>query len=205
MWILFKKRVVATLIVLLTQANLCRAEELVPFVEIASNQDCGVNCLVIACRMFEIPVDKNQMRVLSKLTFEGTSLFNLKEAALAKGISAKIVRWNSDQLARWPHLAVAHFENHFVLVAGHQEKSKESQAGPAFKIIDPPQMPYLLDTTEFNKQWDGYCLLLSQQPIRTWLFPNSMQAGLYATALLGLTLTAYGIRKAKWTIKKDKK
>lgn len=143
------------------------AEEIVPFVEVASNQDCGVNSLFVACQMYDLPVDKNKMKILVNLSSQGTSMDNLKKAAIAKGLQAKIVQWNSKQLARWPHLAIAHWENHFVLVTGTQEDIPRR-----FQIVDPPHMPYLLDEDQFNQRWDGYCLLLAQQPLRAWLYPS---------------------------------
>lgn len=82
------------------------AEELVPFVEIASNQDCGVNCLLIACQMYDISAEKTEIAALAKLSLEGTSLFNLSDAARSKGLHTKMVRWQFNQLARWPHLAI---------------------------------------------------------------------------------------------------
>ena len=187
-------------IVLLAISSLSRpslAEELVPFVEIATNQDCGVNCLVIACRMFNLPVEKSEIAALAKLTPQGTSLFHLSEAARSKGLHTRIVKWSTHQLARWPDPAIAHWENHFVLVAGQTETDKDSHNRLALKIIDPPLMPYMLDRDTFNKKWDGHCLLLSQRPIRAWRYPSPRQTVLYLAALVCLTLTAYGMRKAK--------
>lgn len=134
------------------------AQEIVPWREISANNDCGVNCLVVACRLLGKATDKQEIRTLAKLGIRGTNFQNLALAARQKGLFCKGVEWSLRQLRAWEKPAIAHWENHFVLV-------REFERPDRIRIIDPPQMPFTISAEEFKEKWDGKLLLLSDKPI----------------------------------------
>ncbi|MHC4640526.1 MAG: cysteine peptidase family C39 domain-containing protein [Planctomycetota bacterium] len=153
-----RKTISASIFILVAvSTNLC-ASEIVLWKEIAANKDCGANCLVIACKLLGKETDKQEIATLTKLTVDGTNFSNMAEAARKKGLFCKGVKWDLNQLRRWKKLAIAHWENHFVLVNGFDGSN-------GLRIIDPPRKPFIMAKDEFVDKWDGKVLLISDNPI----------------------------------------
>ena|GEM_PF-3146586 len=161
------------------------AGEMAVWSEVAPNRDCGVNCLVIACKLLGKATDKQEISTLAKLGVNGTNFKNLADAARQKGLYCRGVKWSLAQLRAWNRPAIAHWREHFVLVRGFE--------GPkGINIIDPPKMPFVMDTAEFQKKWDGKLLLLSDEPISPFVGLGRTYActlaGILCLALIALLL-----------------
>jgi ABC-type bacteriocin/lantibiotic exporter with double-glycine peptidase domain len=112
----------------------------------------------------------------------------LSQAARQKGLYAQGVKWNWKRLRKWPNPAIAHWENHFVLVLG---STKDNQ----IKILDPPSDPLLMDANSFCEKWDGKVLLLSDKPINTFLISLSEHWLLIPAAILTFLMTLRFVHK----------
>jgi hypothetical protein len=161
------------------------AEDMAVWKEVMANRDCGVNCLLVACKLFGKDGDKREMATLARLGPNGTNFQNLADAARQKGLFCKGVRWNLASLRRWDGLAIAHYgDSHFVLVKGFQDPQ-------TIHVIDPPHTPQLMKAVDFCKAWDGKVLLLSDRPIPLFAgFSHLLEHTL--GALLGLLTALIG-------------
>jgi hypothetical protein len=143
--------------------------------KVAANRDCGVNCLVVACKLLGKTTTKQEMSTLAKLGVQGTNFHDMANAARQKGLFCKGVRWNLGQLRSWDKLAIAHWENHFVLVHGFESHQR-------VRVIDPPRMPFTMPADEFDRTWNGKLLLVSDEPIR--FFVGSGRRFVYSATVL---------------------
>lgn len=159
------------------------SQEIAPWKEISANNDCGINCLVVACKLLGKTTDKQEMCTLAKLGIRGTNFENLAHAARQKGLSCRGVMWSLRQLRDWKKPAIAHWENHFVLVRGFQRANR-------INIIDPPQMPFSMSAEEFREKWDGRLLLLSDKPISIFVGLGRTYVGAAAIVLCVAALSA---------------
>ena len=125
------------------------------------------------------------MATLSKCDQNGTNFYNMSNAIKQKGLFCKGVNWDLPKLKKWNSLAIAHWDNHFVLVQNVTNKE--------VRVIDPPKMPFNMPVNEFNKKWDGNLLLLSQYPINS-LF-TLQQLLLYTLGLLIVFLMIIFIKR----------
>lgn len=121
--------------------------------------DCGVMALVHICKIDNNPRPLKEIRLLSHCTSQGTSLFNLKEAAESVGYKAEGVRIEFDSLreivCKPYHYAILHIKpNHFIAVLGAAEDRRLWTAG--LRVSSPKYSE--AEVRELG--WEGVALLL---------------------------------------------
>ena len=118
-------------------------------------KDCGVCCLASIIRYYKGDIPLEKIRLDTKTNLEGTTAYNLIEAAkkygfVAKGVKAK----NLNQNLRLPaiaHIVTKHGLNHFIVI--YKINSKYVY------IMDPGTGYRKEPIEEFSKKWTNVILL----------------------------------------------
>ena len=116
---------------------------------------CGPRALLIICQMYGVDTNLEELSQLAKVDERGTSMYNLLEAARAKGLSAVGRILTYDQLLNLGKPVIAFVNNnHFsVLEAIDKERAR---------ISDDLKYPKVISREELAKMWKGYCLVVSK-------------------------------------------
>jgi ATP-binding cassette, subfamily B, bacterial HlyB/CyaB len=131
-----------------------------PLVEQEEEMDCGAACLAMICRYYGIQTTLEQLRDFADIDRRGATLESLAVVAERLGFIARGVNATFAQLIEFDLPLIVHWQRyHYIVVFGitpHQAYVADPAAG--FKN---------LTLTEFEKGWDGTCLLLERDPRRT--------------------------------------
>lgn len=123
------------------------------------NKDCGAACLLSIVRYFGGDISLERLINLTKTGKEGTSFYNLKEAAENIGLSAHAyVSDNTVKLSEisTPFIAQINRDNymHFVVVY-HISETK-------VLIMDPAKGKVIIDIFDFTNTWTGNIMLFEK-------------------------------------------
>lgn len=130
------------------------AEKYLPYY---SENTCGANCLYSVCLLKSVDTTLEDVNRLCKTRKEGTSMFDLLEAARSLGLAPRSFKTTGRNLKRLAndHYSIVHLKpTHFVLVVDWDKDG--------LVIVDPPNVPYLMSEREFLKKWSGYALLFDR-------------------------------------------
>jgi hypothetical protein len=127
-------------------------------------ETCGPRSLWIAARRLGVPVDAPEVENLFRDgSTRGTTLADLRSAAVQVGLRARTTHADWDELTGKPVIAILFVsENHFVVV-------DSSVANPAHRdsvrIFDPDRLAVWMTKAELQAIWRGACLFLSANEI----------------------------------------
>ena len=126
--------------------------------------DCGATCLRMVCRYYGKHFSAATMQRLTACGHEGTSFFELKQAAESLGMEAYATRLTWDDLKEVDKPCILHWGgNHFVVLARIRRNlwNRKERA----TVIDPGYGFLHYNETDFRKHWqgdrpEGFALLL---------------------------------------------
>ena len=144
-------------------------------------KECGSACLLSVIKYYGGSVPINRLLELTNTTKEGTNFYNLKEAALEIGLSAKA--YKTDDILNLmmidkPFLSQVNIENylHFIVVY----KINNSK----LTIMDPARGIKVITLSEFENIWTGNIMIL--EPYRS--LPNIRDTSYIKDTLVNLLL-----------------
>ena len=122
------------------------------------NKECGSACLLSILRFYGGNVPINKIIELTNTTREGTSFFNLKDAAFKLGLLSKAYKIDDfDYLIKLnsPLLCQINIKNylHFIVVY----KIKDDYV----EVMDPAVGQVYMVVDEFRKRWTGNVMIFS--------------------------------------------
>ena len=108
-----------------------------------ANHDCGPQALQVICRTFGLDISVNELAELVGLDETGTTMAGLLKAAEKKGLIPQAVKLTVEELNEdyTPGIAFVN-SNHFLVVEAY---------GNHLRVVDSPQVPYLISSQEFLK------------------------------------------------------
>ena len=126
--------------------------------------DCGATCLRMVCRYYGKHFSAATMQRLTACGHEGTSFFELKQAAEALGMEAYATRLTWDDLKEVGKPCILHWGgNHFVVLTRIRKNlwTRKTEA----TVIDPGHGFLHYNEADFRKHWqkdrlEGFALLL---------------------------------------------
>lgn len=145
---------------------------------------CGPNSLFIIFALLGVEAERDGLAEMADINERGTTLYGLRKAAIQHGLYAVGVETTLSQLRKLPPPMIAHVSpDHFFVVNGFE--------GDWVHIIDPPENPSSVHSSDFGKIWTGKALIVSREELEI-AFPRP----LYITAgllLLSLVCVAFFI------------
>ena len=126
--------------------------------------DCGATCLRMVCRYYGKHFSAATMQRLTACGHEGTSFFELKQAAESLGMEAYATRLTWDDLKEVGKPCILHWGgNHFVVLTRIRKNlwSRKTEV----TVIDPGHGFLHYNEADFRKHWqgdraEGFALLL---------------------------------------------
>jgi len=131
-----------------------------PFIKQEDSKDCGVSCLLMLIRYYKGDIPRERLRTLTKTTKEGTTAYDLIEAAKKLNFSATGVKGDITQLGKRELPCIAHVMiegryQHYVVI--YKINSKK------LLIADPASSLKVITKEEFQKISTNIFLLFSPQ------------------------------------------
>jgi ATP-binding cassette subfamily B protein len=124
-----------------------------PWVEQQSASDCGAACLAMILRYWGKRMPLHVLREQAHVGSSGASLKSLARAAEELGFHTRPVRASLGSLTHLNHPWIAHWQgNHYIVVYRVR--------GNRVIIADPALGQRSLTSSEFQRDWTGYALLL---------------------------------------------
>ncbi|MGH8550129.1 MAG: peptidase domain-containing ABC transporter [Methylococcales bacterium] len=131
-----------------------------PLVEQEEEMDCGAACLAMLCRYHGIQTTLEQLRDLADIDRRGTTLESLAVASERLGFIARGVSASFSELIEFELPLLVHWQGyHYIVVYG--------VSGQQIHVADPALGFRKMTPTEFEKGWDGTCLLLERDDRRS--------------------------------------
>ncbi len=118
---------------------------------------CGPRSLLAICRFYGLESSLDGIRELSGQNERGTSLYGLKQAALALGFVADGRKLTLGELKSLKAPCIVFVDNNHYFVV-------EQLFGDQFRIIDGEKDVSLMPVSEFTQRWGGYTLVI-QRPL----------------------------------------
>ena len=125
-----------------------------PAVRQHSEMDCGAACLSTVVAYYGKRVSINRMRDLARVGREGASMANVARAARKIGFDTSTIECPLDHLARQTLPAIVNWKGYHWIVVYRVDKAKVVVADPARGLVRIPR-------ADFEKDFTGFCLLLS--------------------------------------------
>jgi ATP-binding cassette subfamily B protein len=131
-----------------------------PLVEQEEEMDCGAACLAMICRHHGIQTTLEQLRDLADIDRRGATLESLAVAGERLGFIARGVSATFTELMDFELPLLVHWQGyHYIVVYGISRHQ--------ITVADPAQGFRKMTLTEFEKGWDGTCLLLERDVRRS--------------------------------------
>lgn len=126
-----------------------------PLIEQEEEMDCGAACLAMICRYYGVQTTLEQLRDFADIDIRGATLESLAAASERLGFIARGVSVTFTELIDLELPSVAHWQGyHYIVVYGISRHQ--------VYIADPAVGFRTMTLTEFEKGWDGTCLLLER-------------------------------------------
>lgn len=125
-----------------------------PLVRQQSQMDCGAACLATICRFDDKQVSLNRMRELTRVGQSGTSMYNIKQAAISLGYEASAILETYENLEKSQRPSIVNWRGYHWIVV-YKARSKY------VTIADPAQGLTKLPKDEFIEGWTRYTLHLN--------------------------------------------
>ena len=115
-----------------------------PHYQQLDSMDCGPSCLRMIAKYYGRSYSLQNLRERSFITRQGVSMLGISDAAESIGFRTRGVRISLEQLIEdVPLPCILHWnQDHFVVLYGIKKK----RAGNIFKISDPAEGKYEMDT-----------------------------------------------------------
>ncbi len=119
-------------------------------------KDCGPTCLKMVCKYYDIDYSISELNMLTKLSDNGTTFYNLQQAAIKLGFDSYGAKIGIDQLFVSVALpCIIHISNsHYVVIVPGSTKQNIIIADPAIGIyqisIDKLKLLWCKDSEEGN-------------------------------------------------------
>ena len=122
-----------------------------PHYQQLDSMDCGPSCLRMIAKYYGRSYSLQNLRERSFITRQGVSMLGVSDAAESIGFRTRGVRISLEQLIEdVPLPCILHWnQDHFVVLYGIKKK----RAGNIFKISDPAEGKYEMDTVGLEKCW----------------------------------------------------
>ena len=129
-----------------------------PFIKQEDSKDCGVSCLLMLIRYYKGNIPRERLRVLTKTSKEGTTAYDLIDAAKKLNFSATGVKGDVTQLGKRDLPCIAHVMiegryQHYVVI--YKINSKK------LLIADPASSLKVITKEDFQKISTNIFLLFS--------------------------------------------
>jgi subfamily B ATP-binding cassette protein HlyB/CyaB len=128
-----------------------------PYVEQAEEMDCGAACLAMICKHYRIPLTLGKLREMANVSEDGATLSSLAKVGESLGFSVRGTKCSFDVLYGFDLPFIAHWEGfHYIIVYGVSKKH--------VWIADPALGFRKMTMEEFERGWDGTCLVFTPSP-----------------------------------------
>ena len=129
------------------------------FLKQSSSIDCGPTCLLIVARYYGRIIQRNNLRRLIDLDYNGISIDKLEQAAEKVGFKSLVVRAPFDVLKRTTLPCIVHWKNsHYVVV--YKIKRRIYISDPGIGLYKVSREQFMKDWTGNNGKEEGIALLL---------------------------------------------
>lgn len=126
---------------------------------------CGPKSLMIALGRLGIPVEWSRIEQIPVEAGKGTTLGDLKQAALDLGVDASTRNLSWEELTALGSTAICHIKgNHFVAVDLRESMDPERRGGQV-RVYDPDRIASWWTRRDFEKVWRGQCLVLQKRAV----------------------------------------
>ena len=132
-----------------------------PYIHQKESKDCGVSCLLMIIKYYNGCINEDTLYDMTKTTKNGTSAYNLIEAAKALGFKAGGVKCEIDKL-NYSHPFIAHVlvnekYGHYIVVYKMNRKKKE------LYIADPATKKMKISFDKFKEIFTGVIITLTPE------------------------------------------
>ncbi|GEM_PF-2771980 len=159
-----------------------------PLIEQEEEMDCGAACLAMICRHFDVHIRLEQLRDFTSVDRQGATLESLADAGERLGFVARGISVTFAELTDFGLPFVAHWQGyHYVVVYGVDKHQ--------IWIADPASGFKQLTKAEFEKGWQGTCLLLERDnhKMQNKVVPQLESSLSYFVKLFRPTLRSYAL------------
>lgn len=126
----------------------------------AKSNTCGPAVLAYISTFFGKEIEEDDVISKVEMTQQGTSMLELKKAAIAYGFNAQGVKASYGALLKEPLPAIAYInDSHYVVL-------NEVTASSVY-VFDPAIGHVKLSRQTFERAWKGYLLLVRMRPIKS--------------------------------------
>lgn len=133
-------------------------------IDVNHARECGPICAYFACKYYGVPATLDELSKLCKNTNKGSTLANVRNALVTKGLYAEGLRITPEMLlANDKYFLILPVKewgkdiDHFDVVMG----SRENQV----LLLNYPSAPWFFPMSKLVKYWDGHTLVVSNSPI----------------------------------------
>lgn len=125
--------------------------------------DCGPACLRMIAKYYDKNFDLHQMKNISRICLEGSSMLDLMKAAKKIGISSKGLKIDIESLGLINLPVILHWDNRHFVVLFKIQTGFYFIADPAFGIIEFSKSDFLSHWTNYetNIPYNGVVLSFS--------------------------------------------
>lgn len=124
---------------------------------------CGPKSLMIALGRLGVPVEWARIEEIPVEPGKGTTLGELKQAALDLGVGASARSLSWEELTGLGSAAICHVKgDHFVAVDPRESAGPEPR-GAKLRVYDPDRVASWWTRGDFEKIWRGQCLVLEKK------------------------------------------
>ncbi len=141
-----------------------RSKNLLFFHQLTST-DCAAACLCMIVNYYDKKVNLNSLKRYFEFTRNGVSINDIVDAADKIGLSANVVKINSEELTTIPFPVILYWKQEHFLV---YDKAKENNNNLIFHLADPAYGKVKLDKESFENEWKG----INEKGIAIILQPN---------------------------------
>lgn len=132
-----------------------------PYIHQKESKDCGVSCLLMIIKYYNGCISEDTLYDMTKTTKNGTSAYNLIEAAKALGFKAGGAKCEIDKL-NYSHPFIAHVlvnekYGHYIVVYKMNRKKKE------LYIADPATKKMKISFDKFKEVFTGVIITLTPE------------------------------------------
>lgn len=133
------------------ESNRHKHRRKVPFIEQMQQTECGLCCMAMIASYYKSSISLYEMRELTGIGRDGTSLKQMKELAVMLDFEANWYKLKTKQLINIKQPVILFWDNkHFVVL--------EKVIDQNFFIVDPAEGRKKVPKSEFNKFFTGYTL-----------------------------------------------
>ena len=136
-----------------------------PFFHQLTSTDCAAACLCMIVNYYDKKVNLNDLKSYFEFTRNGVSINDIIDASEKIGLTATVLKLNSDELITIPFPVILYWkQEHFLIY----EKSSNNNGNLTFHLADPAYGKVRLDKESFENELKG----INEKGIAIVLQPN---------------------------------